>query len=231
MDSDDEDVSENDILDWYKSEVADIWDTATDSAFADLSSNFSDMFRQVMNDVKQRSQPGQTPNGHAVEINGHSSSTTVNGVHELLPAEESTTNTVSVSSDQLMAMLQDDEDWLEESNTPQDDEMVLSVQLTDSPNQTEENQKNLKGVSRKINHHPADSTQLLSKTAPKISTSTVKDKLQIVIIMCVLHSAFLIYMPFTKWFLRITYDCVGLCLKSLRLTNVSLIQFFPSPIG
>ena len=139
MDSDDEDVSENDILDWYKSEVADIWDTATDSAFADLSSNFTDMFRQVMNDVKQRSQASQLPNGHAIEVNGHSSG--MNGVHEPQPLEPAT-NTVSVSSDQLMEMLQDeDEDWLEESNSPSRDEepMVLSVQLTDP--QIEEDQK------------------------------------------------------------------------------------------
>ncbi|KZS12372.1 uncharacterized protein LOC116926532 [Daphnia magna] len=152
MDSDDEDVSENDILDWYKSEVADIWDTATDSAFADLSSNFTEMFRQVMNDVKQRSQSSQVPNGHAVEVNGHSSA--MNGVHEQQPEPEATTNTVSVSTDQLMAMLQDeDDDWLEDSSTPSQDEepMVLSVQLTDPQNQTEENQKNVKGVSQENN--------------------------------------------------------------------------------
>lgn len=146
MDSDDEDVSENDILDWYKSEVADIWDTATDSAFADLSSNFTEMFRQVMNDVKQRSQSSQVPNGHAVEVNGHSSA--MNGVHEQQPEPEATTNTVSVSTDQLMAMLQDeDDDWLEDSSTPSQDEepMVLSVQLTDPQNQTEENQKKREG--------------------------------------------------------------------------------------
>ncbi|KAI9563352.1 hypothetical protein GHT06_010813 [Daphnia sinensis] len=153
MDSDDEDVSENDILDWYKSEVADIWDTATDSAFADLSSNFTEMFRQVMNDVKQRSQSSQVPNGHAVEVNGHSSA--MNGFHEQQqPAPDATTNTVSVSTDQLMAMLQDeDDDWLEDSSTPSQDEepMVLSVQLTDPQNQTEENQKNMKGVSQESN--------------------------------------------------------------------------------
>lgn len=166
MDSDDEDVSENDILDWYKSEVADIWDTATDSAFSDLSSNLTEMFRQVMNDVKQRTQPNQaSANGHAVEVNGHSS--VMNGVHDQA-IDDANTNTVSVSSEQLMAMLQDDEDWLEESNSPQEEEMVLSVQLTDTQNQPEEDQKNVKGVSRETSCHPADSVMLLHKTAYQI---------------------------------------------------------------
>ncbi len=189
MDSDDEDVSENDILDWYRSEVADIWDTATDSAFADLSSNFTEMFRQVMNDVKQRNQPIQPPNGHTMEVNGHSSA--VNGVHAELPAVDGATNTtVSVTSDQLMAMLQDDEDWLEESNNPQEEEMVLSVQLTDesTQNQTEEDQKNVKGVSRETSHHSADSIKLLFSTAFQISISAF-------IFSCISSSYCLHFMP------------------------------------
>lgn len=167
MDSDDEDVSENDIVDWYKSEVANIWDTATDSAFSDLSSNFSDMFRQIMNDVRQRNQPSQTSNGHSGEVNGHSS---VNGVHPLA-LDEPVTNTVSMSSDQLMAMLQDDEEWLEESTTPDEEDMVLSVQLTDSKNQPEQDPKNVKGVSQETSLLLADSKFWLMQPTTTISST------------------------------------------------------------
>jgi len=152
MDSDDEDVSENDILDWYKSEVNDIWDTATDSAFADLSSNLTDMFRQVMNDVKQRSQPGASgvTNGHTSTsvTNGHvSGANGVDGTGEgPSTSGTATTQTVTVSSEQLMAILQDDEDWLEaDEGGDEDQEMTtpLSVQLTDEskPSDTEQDQK------------------------------------------------------------------------------------------
>ena len=231
MDSDDEDVSENDILDWYRSEVADIWDTATDSAFADLSSNFTEMFRQVMNDVKQRNQPIQVPNGHAMEVNGHSSA--VNGVHELPAAGEATTNTVSVSSDQLMAMLQDeDEDWLEESNTPQE-EMVLSVQLTDesTQNQTEEDQKNVKGVSRVTSHRSADSIKWLFKTAFQISMKAFKFLLCLLIILFAFYAASLIHSPLQKWFLKNVQDYIYPSMRLLRLATLPLIQYYPFLTG
>ncbi|XP_057367866.1 uncharacterized protein LOC130688869 [Daphnia carinata] len=208
MDSDDEDVSENDILDWYKSEVADIWDTATDSAFADLSSNFTEMFRQVMNDVKQRSQSSQVPNGHAVEVNGHCSN--VNGVHEQQAAPEATTNTVSVSTDQLMAMLQDeDDDWLEDSSTPSQDEepMVLSVQLTDPQNQTEENQKNVKGVSQE-NNRLADS--IISKFETVFQTVMQASHLSscFVVPLTALYTASLTHKLSQMWFLKNVQDYI-----------------------
>jgi hypothetical protein len=232
MDSDDEDVSENDILDWYKSEVADIWDTATDSAFADLSSNFTDMFRQVMNDVKQRSQANQMPNGHVVEVNGHSSA--VNGVHEPQASAEPATNTVSVSSDQLMAMLQDeDEDWLEESNSPSQDEepMVLSVQLTDPQNpQTEEDQKNVKGVSQESNHL-ADSILLLFGTALQLSMSALKFLFYFFIILIALYTTSLIHKPLQMWFLRNVQDYIYPSLRLLRFATLPLIQSYPFLTG
>lgn len=135
MDSEEDDVSENDILDWYKSEVADIWDTATDSAFSDLSANLTEMFRQVMNNVKQRNSSGQQVSA-AAQVNGQSSIT--NGVHDepmeatpTLETQAGAPNTVvSVTTEQLMAMLQDDEGWLE--NDPQEENeenLGLSVQL------------------------------------------------------------------------------------------------------
>lgn len=135
MDSDEEDVSENDILDWYKNEVADIWDAATDSAFSDLSANLTEMFRQVMNNVKQRNQPNQqVSTGAATESNGHSS--LPNGIHVEPVAGTSTEGTqsaastvVNVTAEQLMAMLQDDEDWLENNTQEEEDNVGLSVQL------------------------------------------------------------------------------------------------------
>lgn len=137
MDSDDDEVSENDILDWYKSEVADIWDSATDSAFSDLSANLTEMFRQVMNSVKQRNQPNQqVSTAAAAEANGHFSM--ANQDHEEPVAgpstieKDSTPNTVvSVTADQLMAMLQDDEDWLENDMQGEEEHEGLSVQLCD----------------------------------------------------------------------------------------------------
>nr|CAH0103009.1 unnamed protein product [Daphnia galeata] len=234
MDSDDEDVSENDILDWYKSEVADIWDTATDSAFADLSSNFTDMFRQVMNDVKQRSQASRVPNGHAVEVNGHSSE--VNGVSDPQASTEPATNTVSVSSDQLMAMLQDeDEDWLEESNNPLHDEepMVLSVQLTDSQNpQTEEDQKNVKGVSQESNHL-ADSILLLSVphhgTALQFFMLALKFLFYFFIILNALYTSPPIHKPLQKWFHKNVQDYIYPSMRQLLLWYAThpLIQSYP----
>lgn len=237
MDSDDEDVSENDILDWYKSEVADIWDTATDSAFADLSSNFTDMFRQVMNDVKQRSQASRVPNGHAVEVNGHSSE--VNGVSDPQASTEPATNTVSVSSDQLMAMLQDeDEDWLEESNNPLHDEepMVLSVQLTDSQNpQTEEDQKNVKGVSQESNHL-ADSILLLSVphhgTALQFFMLALKFLFYFFIILNALYTSSLIHKPLQKWFHKNVQDYIYPSMRQLLwCATHPLIQSYPFLTG
>jgi hypothetical protein len=232
MDSDDEDVSENDILDWYKSEVADIWDTATDSAFADLSSNFTDMFRQVMNDVKQRSQASQVPNGHALEVNGHPSA--MNGVHEPQASAEPATNTVSVSSDQLMAMLQDeDEDWLEDSNSPSQDEepMVLSVQLTDPQNpQTEEDQKNVKGVSQESNHL-ADSILLLSGTALQISLSALKFLFYFFVILIAIYTTSLFHKPLQKWFLKNVQDYIYPSMRLLRFATLPLIKSYPFLTG
>lgn len=142
MDSEEDDVSENDILDWYKSEVADIWDTATDSAFSDLSANLTEMFRQVMNNVKQRNSPGQQVSA-AAQVNGQPSIS--NGVHDE-PMEATSTvesqaapNTVvSVTTEQLMALLQDDEAWLE--NDPQEENEEnsgLSVQLCNENHTTQ----------------------------------------------------------------------------------------------
>lgn len=149
MDSDgEEDVTESEILDWYKSEVQDLWDTTTASAFRDLSSNFTEMFRQVMNDVRQRNAPNQESVSSAQlassvpHVNGHLSSTLnghhLNNISETNPSSNSPhpLNTVSISSNQLMAMLEDDDSWLEEDvNKPtqeEEEEMVLSVQLTDN---------------------------------------------------------------------------------------------------
>jgi len=145
MDSDDEDVTESDILDWYKSEVQDLWTQSTETAFGDLSSNLTEMFRQVMNDVKHRNQPRDTSTVPDSDTNGHSSSVS-NGIHSLelnSAAQLQPLNTVSahLSSEQLMAMLQDDENWLEEdtSKPPSQEEQILSVHLTDKLLEDDEN--------------------------------------------------------------------------------------------
>ena len=151
-----EDVSENEILEWYKSEVQDLWEKNTASAFGELSSNFTEMFRQVMNDVRQRNQPNQEhdstsstqPASSSSHVNGHSSSTPNGSETNLSANAPHPMNTISMSSDQLMAMLEDDENWLEDTvnkPTQEEENMVLSVQLTDSnnlPSHIEEDQQN-----------------------------------------------------------------------------------------
>jgi hypothetical protein len=158
MDSDgEEDVSESEILEWYKSEVQDLWDTATASAFEDFSSNITEMFQQVMNDVRQRNETtlgnGSSTQQASIEshTNGHLSSIP-NGLHSSNSSDTNPSpnashplNTVSISSGQLMSMLQDDENWLEEDATKptqEEERMVLSVQLTDSNNYSLEDKKN-----------------------------------------------------------------------------------------
>lgn len=253
MDSDDEDVSENDILDWYKSEVNDIWDTATDSAFADLSSNLTDMFRQVMNDVKQRNQPGGSgiTNGHTSSsvTNGHVSG--ANGVDGHSGAGEGpstsgtgTTQTVSVSSEQLMAILQDDEDWLEaDENCDEDQEMTtpLSVQLTDEskPSNTEQDQKNVKGVSREAGfvkyRFSADSILLFLSSfmrgISRIILFVIKYSLLLIAVLLVVYVASLLHLPLQRWFLRHVQDYIYPSMRLLRLVTLPLIQYYPSLTG
>ena len=121
---DEEEATASEVVDWYKNEVKDLWTQSTESAFGgdgDLSSNLTAMFQQVMNDVRQRNQPSDTStpssesNGHSSVSNGNSSSVS-NGTTELNPSSQPV-NTISISSDQLMAMLQDDEHWLEEDDS------------------------------------------------------------------------------------------------------------------
>ena len=243
MDSDDEDVTEHDILDWYKREVSDIWDTATDSAFADLSSNLTDVFRQVMNDVKQRSSAGQQPvasGSSAVVTNGHSSNGDGHGGAEAGPST-SGTNTVTLSSDQLMAMLEDDDDWAEE--VLEEEEMMLSVQLTDdakeepkSSETTDEDQKNVKGVSREVpeKHFAADSAPfflLLVQTAFRIVVRLVKWSLLCTALLVTLYAASILHTPLQRWFLRHAQDHIYTSMRLLRLATLPLIQLYPSLTG
>jgi hypothetical protein len=185
-----------------------------------------------MNDVKQRSQASQVPNGHALEVNGHPSA--MNGVHEPQASAEPTTNTVSVSSDQLMAMLQDeDEDWLEDSNSPSQDEepKVLSVQLTDPQNpQTEEDQKNVKGVSQESNHL-ADSILLLSGTALQISLSALKFLFYFFVILIAIYTTSLFHKPLQKWFLKNVQDYIYPSMRLLRFATLPLIKSYPFLTG
>ena len=234
MDSDEEEGSENDILDWYAGRVEEIWDSATDSTFSDLGSNLSDVFRQVMNNVKQRSQQGPMSNGHSsLEPNGHSSSVPnghVATVAENLP--DPTVTNVTMSSEQLMAMLEDDEDWLEDENEEREEEMILSVQLMDtSTNQTEEDQKNVKGVSQETNVFLADSILLLCKTILNIVSKVFKCLLLVFIILILAYTASLLHTPLQKWFLRHMQNHIYPSMRLLRLVTLPLVQQYPSLSG
>jgi len=234
MDSDEEEVSENDVLDWYSGRVEEIWDSATDSAFSELSSNLTDVFRQVMNDVKQRSQTSiPAANGHSPSAtNGHSSSTGSNGYsvsngHSSVSGNEAVAN-VTVSSEQLMAMLEDDGDWLEDDNSREEEEMVLSVQLTDTTNTNEEAQKNVKGVSQGTKCFLADSILLLCKAAFTIITSLLEYLMFLIIIVLLIYSVSLLHNPLQKWFLRNMQNHIYPSMRLLRLATLPWIQQYPS---
>jgi len=240
MDSDEEEVSENDILDWYSGRVEEIWDSATDTAFSDLSSNLTDVFRQVMNDVKQRNQTnGHSPmasttvvNGHATVFNGsngHSSG--LNGHSSALEngTSDAVTN-VAVSSEQLMAMLEDDGDWLEDdsSKEEEEEEMILSVQLMDTTNSNEEDQKNVKGVSRGTKCFLADSILLLCRTAFTLISFVVKYSLFFLIFIVLVYAASLLHNPIQKWFLRHVQNHIYPSMRLLRFATLPWIQQYPS---
>ena len=240
MDSDEEDVSDNEILQWYSERVEEIWDSATDSAFSDLSANLTDMFRQVMNNVKQRNQGGQA-NGHV--LNGHCSTSNVmvNG-HSSSADGPSTststaTNNVAISSDQLMQLLHDDEEWLDdEGATPgqeEGEEMMLSVQLTDEDKQTqqEQDQKNVKGVSqREIKTFTlADSSPTLQylKLVLTFLYKILKTALFLLALTLVIYFTALMCSPIQKIFLRHVQNYIYPSMRLLRLWTLPLVQHFP----
>ena len=234
MDSDEEDVSENDILDWYSGRVGEIWDSASASTFGDLGPNLADVFRQVMDGVRQRGVPvpaAPEENG----VNGHLIDEADMEVEDLMGREPIAN--VAMTAGQLMSLLQDDDDWLEKDPTgeeeDEDDEITLSVRLKEEPNSDNEPPKNVKGVSRisKLTG-PADSAMITAcSTAAGLISFTVKCLVCISLFIVTVYVSSLLHNPTQKWFLKHAQHYIYPSMRLLRIVTLPWVQKYPSLTG
>jgi len=231
MDSDEDDVSDSEVLQWYSERVEEIWDSATDSAFNDLGVNLTNIFRQVMNNVKQSSLSNGQAHGSpststSVQLNGGSSTHNAGS-----PSASSVATNIVLSSDQLMELSQGDEEWLDKD--PQsEEEIVVSVQLVDQ-DQTEENSKNGKGVSRGTKSFSADS-YLVLQCLELVLKTTYYSLMLIIISLGVIGSIYLFTLfcnPLQKIFLNNIQNYIYPLMRFIRLWTLPLTQLFPQLSG
>ena len=242
MDSDDEDVSENEILQWYSERVDEIWDSATDSAFnsTDLGSTFTNMFRQIMNNVRQRNPPTVSMlNGHSSVSNGHASSSeeprdgAASGDSSTEPRRPAN---VAMSAEQLMQLLQDDEEWLDDDGGDEaraGETMQLSVELTPNQTQQEQDQKNVKRVSQEIDDFLADSSfiSIGLNISLKVSVFLFKSVLLCIGIAFTTYLVSLFCHPLRQFFLRRMQNYIYPVMRIVRLVTLPLLLKFPSLTG